>query len=72
MANKINNYLSLTHECNILHNIVNTMKHAKSKDSHYSLILQGCMNTRSGRAKFRKIIILFDSGSSSIIVMFKF
>ena len=47
MKNKINNDKSITHECNVLSTILNPIKHAKSKDSHSSPILQGCMNTRS-------------------------
>ena len=35
MANQINNDKSLTHEFNVLSNILNTMKHAKLK---YSLL----------------------------------
>ena len=31
MENKINNDKNLTHECNVLYNILNTMKCAKSK-----------------------------------------
>ena len=54
MENKINNDKSLTHECNLLSNILNPMKRTKSKNSHYSPILQGCMNTLSGKEKFRK------------------
>ena len=53
MENKINNNKSLTHDCNVLSNILNPIKRTKSKNSHYSPILQGCMSTHSGRAKFR-------------------
>ena len=41
MENKINNDKSLTHECNVLTNIFNPIKRAKSKNSNYSQILQG-------------------------------
>ena len=51
MSNKINNDKSLTRECNVLSNLLNNMKHVKSKNSNYSPILQGCMNTRIGRSK---------------------
>ena len=71
MENHINNYKSLTHECNVLSNILNTMKHAKLKNIHYSPIMQGCMNTRSGRAKLTNVQILLDRRSSSTIVMGK-
>ena len=53
MKNMINNNKSLTQEFNVIYNILNPMKCAKSKNSHYSPILQDCMNTRSGKAKFR-------------------
>ena len=71
MANKINNDKSITHECNVLSNLLNNMKHVKSKNSHYSPILQGCMNTCSGEAKLRNFRILLDRGSTSPIVMGK-
>ena len=51
MKNKINNDTSITHEYNVLSNILNIIKRTKSKNSYYSPILQGCMNTRSGREK---------------------
>ena len=60
----------MINKCNILTNILNPTKRAKTK-SHYSLILQGCMNTRSGRALFRNFRILLDSGSSLTIIMGK-
>ena len=31
MKNNINNYKSITHECNVIYNILNIIKHAKSK-----------------------------------------
>ena len=71
MENKIHNDKVLTHEFNVLSNILNPMKREKSKNSRYSLILQGCRNTRSGRAKIRNFPILLDSWSSSKIVMGK-
>ena len=71
MENKMNNDKSITHECNVLSNIFNPMKRSRSKNSHYLPILQFCMNTRSGRAKFRHFLILLDSRSSSKIVMGK-
>ena len=71
MSNKINNDKSLTHECNVLSNLLNTMKHAKSKNGHYSPILQGCMNTRIGRAKLTNFRIILVIRISSKIVMGK-
>ena len=39
---------SIKRDCNVL-SIFNPTKHAKYKIRHYSPILQGCMNTHSGR-----------------------
>ena len=41
-------------ECNLLHDIINPPKPTKYLNSHYSPILHGCMNTRKGKAKFKK------------------
>ena len=71
MENKNNNNKSLTHECNVLSNLLNPMKRAKSKNCHYSPIIQGCMKTRSGMSKFGFFLILLDRGSSSTIMMGK-
>ena len=71
MENKINNDKILTHECNVLYNLLNPMKHVKSKNSYYSPILQGCMNTCSEKVKIRKFSNILDSGSSSKNVMSK-
>ena len=40
MANNINKYKSIIHECNILTYILNHTKSEKSKYDHYSQILQ--------------------------------
>ena len=69
MEKKINKYKSISHKCNVLTNLLNPTKRAKSKYDHYSPILQGCTNTRSGRAKFINFQIILDRGSSSKIVM---
>ena len=69
ITNEIRKYNSVTHECNVISNILNTTTHAKSNIDHYSPILKGCMNTCSGREKFRNFWILLDSGSSSTIMM---
>ena len=42
---------------------------SKSKMSHYSQILKGYMNTRSGKEIFNNFRILLESRSSSTIVM---
>ena len=69
MDNKNNSNLSNEHEFNIISNFLNPKRRAKYKNSHYSPILQGCMNTRSGKEKDRNVCILLDSGISSTIVM---
>ena len=71
MVNKMNIIISTRHDCNVISNPLGSTKCTKIKMSHYSLILQGCMNTCSGRVKFRDFIILLDSGRSSTIVMGK-
>ena len=43
---------SIKRESNVLSNFLNPTESAKSKNSHYSPILQGCMNNRSGKATF--------------------
>ena len=58
--NKVNNIA----ECNLLHVIFNSSKHTKSLNSHYYLILRGCMNKRRGKAKSNIFLIFFDSGFS--------
>ena len=69
MAYKINKDNSIKHECKVLSYLLNPVKDAKNKNSHYSQILQGCMNTCSGREKFSNFRILMESESSSTIVM---
>ena len=66
-AKKRNN--SIKRECDVLYNFINPNKRAKRKNSHYSPILQGCMNARSGKETFKNYQILLESGSSSNIVM---
>ena len=56
-------------ECNLLHDIINPPKRAKILNSHYSPILQGCMNIQKGKAKFKNFLILFYSVCSSTIIM---
>ena len=51
--------------------ILNPTKRAKSKTSHYSPTLQGCMNNRSGRAGFENFRIMLNSASSSTILIVK-
>ena len=70
IANNKNKNKSIVHECNILTDLLNPKKCAKT-NSHYSPILQRFMNTRSGRALFRDFRILLDSRSISTIIMGK-
>ena len=62
---------SIKHKCNVLSNILSPKKRAKYTTSHYSLILQGCMNTRSGKGNCGNFKIVLDSRSSSMIVIGK-
>ena len=64
-----NNEVKNIAKCNLLHNIINAPKRAKSLNSHYSTILNGCMNTRKSKARFNNFHILLDSGCSSTILM---
>ena len=63
---QINN--SIKHEYNALYNFLNPTKRTGTKNSHFSPILRGCMNTRSRRAKFKKLQIIFDNRRSSTIM----
>ena len=63
--NKVNNIS----ERNLLHDKLNTSKHTKNMNIHYSTIKHGCMNTRKGRRKFDKFQILSDSECSSMIIL---
>ena len=56
-------------ECNLLHDTINTPKCAGKLNSHYSPILHGCMNTKTGIAKLKNICILLSCGCSSTIVI---
>ena len=71
MEYKINKYDSIRHGCTILCNMLNPTKRAKSKNSHYSLILKGSMKTHSRKENFRNFLILLEIGSISMIVMGK-
>ena len=63
--NKVNNIA----ECNLLHYILNPLKTPQKLNNHYYSILHVCINTRKGKAKFKKFQILLDSECSSTIVM---
>ena len=59
MENEINKDKSITHECNVLTNILNPAKSATLKYDHYSPILQGCMNTCSGRQSLETLKLYY-------------
>ena len=63
--NMLNKKMNVTY----FQKVLNLTKCTESKNIHYSLILQGCMNTCSGKSRFRKIQILLYSSRRSIIVM---
>ena len=69
MARINNNEVKNIYECNLLHDMINPPKLAKSLNSHYSPILHRCMNTRKGKSKFKSFCILLYSACSSNIVM---
>ena len=56
-------------QCDLLHNIINPYKHAKSINNHYSSILHECMSTCRGVSNFKNFRILLDSGCISTILM---
>ena len=57
-------------EWDLLHDILNPTKRTK-KNSQYSPIIQGYMNTRRVKDKFKEFITLLDSGCISTIVIGK-
>ena len=48
------NEVNLISDYNLLYDILNTSKYTKIKNKHYSPILNGCMNTRKGKSRFKK------------------
>ena len=69
MACMHGNKLNKLAEWNLLHDMINLLKLTKNLNSHYSPVLQGCINTQKGKQKFKKFRILLDSGCSSTILM---
>ena len=63
--NKIKNIA----ECNLLHDIIDPPKPAKTLNIHHSPILHGCINIRKVKAQFKNFQIIIYSGCSSMIVM---
>ena len=49
-----NNEVKNIAKLNLLHDIINSPKHDKILNSHYSPILHVYMNTRKGKAKLKK------------------
>ena len=49
--------------------MINPSKHTKNRNSHYYPFLNGCINTRKGKAKFSNFQILLNIGCSSTYVM---
>ena len=68
MRNKRYRNNSITRECNVVSNFFNLIKCARTKNSHNAPILKGCMNTSSGKVKFKNFQVPFNSGNSSTIV----
>ena len=64
-----NNEVNNIAEFNLLHDIINPPKRAKTFNSHYSPSLHGCMNTIKVKTKFKNFLVLLDSGCSSTILM---
>ena len=64
-----NNEVNNIAECNVLHDIINPPRRAKTLNSHYSPILHECTNTRNSKSNFDNFCILLESGCSSMIVM---
>ena len=56
-------------EYNLLHDIIIYTKLTGNLNIQYYPILHGCMNTRKGKARFKKFPILLDSGCSSTILI---
>ena len=52
--NEVNNIS----ECNLLHDLINPLKHTKNLNCHYSPTLHGCMNTK-GKLKFKNFEFYF-------------
>ena len=63
--NEVNNIS----ECNLLNDILNPPKRTKILNGHYYFILHGRINSRKGKERFKKILILLEIGRSSTIVM---
>ena len=62
-------YVNNISEWNLLYGILNTSKHTKNINIHYSPILHGYMDILGGKAKFKNFLILLDSGCISMTVM---
>ena len=68
--NRINDkYINNIAEFNLLHNVIDYYKCTKNINTHYSFTIHGCMDTRMGEEKHKKLYILLDIGCSYTIVM---
>ena len=54
---------------NLLNGIINPTKRTKNWKSHHYPILNGFMNNRTGKSKFKNFCIFLDSGCSSTVIM---
>ena len=54
MARKHDNEVNKISECNLLHNIINPPKNTKILNGNYSPIIHEYINTRHGRANFKR------------------
>ena len=50
------------HKCNLLIGIIENTKRVKNKNSHYSTILNVCMNTFKGIPEYNKLRIILYGG----------
>ena len=56
-------------EFNLIHDILNPSKRTKNMNRHDYPILQGYMNIRKGKEKFKTFSILLDSGCIFTIII---
>ena len=66
-----NQGIKYIYECNLLYGILNSPKRNKNTDSHYSLILHVCMNTRRGKVKLENFRVLLYGRCTSMILIIR-
>ena len=69
MDPKSSKYNKCVNKFNVLNYFKNPTKNTKNKTGHFAAIINGCMNINRGRIKFSKIVILFNSDCSSMIII---